>query len=387
MIIIDPSKGGENIGINANGIVEKDFNLLISEYIYNRLKELGADVTIIRDSDETISLKERANKMLNTYGNNSRVIAISNTLDGDGKNVQIVYALRNNDTLAKAIKDNMENNNIIVDKYYQRRSETDTSKDYYDIQRDTGNIQTIVIDYGNINDINVANDLKNNYKKYAESVIKAISNYKGIPYYIEGEFENEYIVKKGDSLYSISKQYATTVDELKKINNLKTNNLSIGQILKIPSIQSTDINQTYIVQSGDSLYKISKDFNTTVDEIKKLNNLSSNLLQIGQILKIPVSADTNTYTVKKGDSLYSIAIKYNTTVDELKRINNLNSNLLSIDQILKIPNTNDNVYIVKKGDSLYSIANKYNTTVNRLKEINNLSSNLLQIGQQLKITN
>ena len=389
MIVIDPSKGGENIGINANGIVEKDFNLLISEYIYNRLKELGADVTIIRDSDETISPKERANKILNSYGNNSKVVAISNTLDGDGKNVQIVYALRNNDTLAKLIKDNMENNNITVDKYYQKRSEADTSKDYYDIQRDTGTIQTIVIDYGNINDTKVANDLKNNYKKYGESVIKAISNYKGIPYYIEGEFEKEYIVKKGDSLYSISKQYATTVDELKKINNLKTNNLSIGQILKIPSIQSTDINQTYIVQSGDSLYKISKDFDVTVDDIKKINNLSSNLLQIGQILKIPIFNDVDTYTVKKGDSLYSIAIKYNTTVDELKKINNLTTNNLSINQVLKIPKNinNNNIYVVKKGDSLYSIATKYNTTVNELKRINNLSSNLLQIGQQLKIIN
>ena len=73
----------------------------------------------------------------------------------------------------------------------------------------------------------------------------------------------------------------------------------------------------------------------TVDELKSINNLKSNLLSIGQVLLIPT--DTNletTYTVQKGDSLYSIAKKYNTTVNRLKQLNNLTSNLLSIGQIL-----------------------------------------------------
>ena len=338
MIVIDPSKGGEDIGITANGIVEKDFNLLISEYIYDRLNQLGIDTKIIRDSDETITDSKRASKILNSYGNNSNVIAISNTLSTDGKNVEIIYALRNKDTLAKAINDNMENNNITVDKYYQRRSEEDTSKDYYNIQKDTGNIQTIVIDYGNINDIEVANDLKNNYTKYAESVIKAISNYKGVPYYLDGQLENIYIVKKGDTLYGIAKNYATSVEEIKKLNNLSSNLLTIGQKLLIPNVITSDKYQTYIVQKGDNLYQISRSFNTTVDEIKKLNNLYSNLLSIGQILKIPNKIENNIYIVKKGDSLYSIANKYNTTVNNLKNINNLTSNLISIGQQLKIPN-------------------------------------------------
>ncbi len=67
----------------------------------------------------------------------------------------------------------------------------------------------------------------------------------------------------------------------------------------------------------------------------KLNNLSSNLLSIGQVLKIPTTS-SNTYTVQKGDSLYSIAKKFNTTVNEIKTKNNLTSNTLSIGQILKI---------------------------------------------------
>lgn len=388
MIVIDPSKGGSEVGVVGNGITEKDFNLMISNYIYDRLNSLGADVKIIRDYDETLSNNERANRIINSYGNNSKVVALSNRLSNSDSGVEIIYALRNKDTLAKSIKDNLENNNIKVNKYYQRRSEEDTSKDYNPIQSSTGSIETIIVDYGNVNDSQEANNLKNNYKTYAESVIKAISNYQGIPYYLEG-VEDFYIVQKGDSLYKIAGKYNTTVEELKKLNNLSSNLLSIGQKLNIPSIKVDNSEETYIVQKGDSLYSISNKFNTTVDSIKKLNNLSSNLLSIGQIIKIPTSTSaptsSNVYIVQKGDSLYSIANKYNTTVDNIKKLNNLNSNLLSINQKLEIPVQSESIYIVEKGDSLYKIANKFNTTVDNLKKINNLNSNLLQIGQQLKI--
>lgn len=160
---------------------------------------------------------------------------------------------------------------------------------------------------------------------------------------------------------------------------------------KTTTTPSTSDTQTYTVKSGDSLYKIANQFNTTVDELKSLNNLSSNLLSIGQILKIPTkststpSTDYINYTVVKGDNLYSLAKKYNTTQNEIMKLNNLSSNLLSIGQVLKIPTSNQKTYIVQKGDSLYSIAKKYNTTVNDIKAKNNLTSNTLQIGQILNI--
>ena len=334
MIVIDPSKGGEDIGVSGNGIIEKDFNLLISKYIYDRLNSLGVDVKIIRDSDETLSNSQRANKIINSYGNNSKVVALSNRLSNTDNGVEIIYALRNNDTLAKSISDNLENNNIKVNKYYQKRSEEDTSKDYNDIQKNTGNIETIIVDYGNVNDINEANDLKNKYKIYAESIIKALLNYQGIPYNFLDE--NIYVVQKGDNLYAISKKFNTTVENIKKLNNLNSNLLSIGQKLSIPKIEQQNTDQTYIVQKGDNLYAISKKFNTTVEKIKNLNNLTSNLLSIGQILKLPL--EDNIYIVQKGDNLYAISKKFNTTVEKIKNLNNLNSNLLSIGQQLKIPN-------------------------------------------------
>ena len=95
---------------------------------------------------------------------------------------------------------------------------------------------------------------------------------------------------------------------------------------------------TYTVKKGDSLYKIANEFNTSVNTIKNINNLTNINLSIGQVLKIPSSNITNEniYTVKSGDNLYSIARKFNTTVDEIKRKNNLSSNNLSIGQKLKI---------------------------------------------------
>lgn len=94
-----------------------------------------------------------------------------------------------------------------------------------------------------------------------------------------------YTVKKGDSLYSIASKYKTSVSVIKSLNNLNSNNLSIGQVLKIPS-ESTNQTNTYIVKSGDNLYSIARKFNTTVNSIKLKNNLSNNLLSIGQKLII-----------------------------------------------------------------------------------------------------
>ena len=393
MIVIDPSKGGRESGITGNGIVEKDYNLLISEYIFNRLKSLGADVKIIRTTDEYISEDDRANKILNAYGNNSKVVALSNMLGNTGSGAEIIYALRNNSNLASSLAENLDDAGLTVSKYYQRRSENDTSKDYYNIQKDTGLIETIIVNYGNINNINEATNIKNEWEDYAEAVVKSLANYTNVPYYKEGESQEIYTVKKGDSLWKIANKYNTTVEKLKSANNLKTNTLSVGQKLVIPSISvSPEVSDTYIVQKGDSLWSIANKFNMTVSELKNLNNLTNNLLSIGQVLKIKDSSNNGktTYTVQKGDSLWVIANKYGITTEELKNYNKLTSNLLSIGQVLKIPQgktSTENIYTVKKGDSLWTIANRYNTTVEKIKVLNNLTSNLLSIGQQLKIPN
>lgn len=397
-VIIDPGHGGTDSGATGNNLLEKDYNLLISKYMYDRFKQLGIPVAITRDSDTTLSPTDRVNTILNKFGNSSDVILISNHVNsGGGEGAEVIYALRNRDTLAKRILENIGAAGQETRKYYQRRLPSDTSKDYYFIHRNTGNLEPLIVEYGFIDNTKDVEFLKENYKELAEAVISAVANYIGVPYKApNGLITNTYVVQKGDSLYSIANKLGTTVSELKKENNLTTNTLQIGEVLRIPTKEIYEGEENvYIVQKGDTLYSVAMANNTTVDELKRINNLTSNILSTGQLLKIPSALlPESTYIVKKGDSLYSIANKYNTTVDELKRINNLTSNILSIGQVLKLPSDkvsdvekeeNTINYTVQKGDSLYSIARKYSTTIDKIKDLNNLTTNLLSIGQVLLI--
>ena len=149
---------------------------------------------------------------------------------------------------------------------------------------------------------------------------------------------------------------------------------------------------TYIIQPGDTLYSIARRYNTTIDAIRALNNLTNDILSVGQVLQIPSSNEntsTITYIVQPGDTLYSIARRYNTTVDAIRALNNLTNDILSVGQVLQIPSSNENTstitYIVQPGDTLYSIARRYNTTVDAITSLNNLLDNTLSIGQRLII--
>lgn len=225
----------------------------------------------------------------------------------------------------------------MVRKYYQRRLPSDSSKDYYYIIRNTPNNETLIVEYGFLDNEADAKRLKSNYKKYAEAVVRAVTLYGGYKY-VPVSGSNYYVVKKGDSLWSIARKYNLSVNELKALNNLSSNALSVGQRLIVGKESSND----YVVSAGDTLWAIARKFNVSVDDIKALNNLSSNNLSIGMVLKIPLysnkqNEETNVYVVKSGDSLWSIARMFNSTVDEIKSLNGLKSNVLRIGQRLVVP--------------------------------------------------
>ena len=301
--------------------------------------------------------------------------------------------------------------------------------------------------------------MQNNLLDYGEAVVKAVTNYIGVPYIpaTPGTDSNIYIVKKGDSLYSIANKYGITVNELKAANNLTSNLLNVGQTLIIPTINPDitlpenyivytvkkgdtlfkiaseynisvndliDFNQltttsivigqqlliptneeetntiTYIVLLGDSLWKIANNCNITVDDIVKLNSLQTTIIQPGDELKLPKNCNINTdnnpdnninendikHVVTKNETLYSIAQKYGTTVDDIIEYNNLSTNVLQLGQILYIPNTSEYInYYVQPNDSLYSISRRFNTTIDAIKKLNNLTSDTLYINQLLLI--
>ena len=197
--------------------------------------------------------------------------------------------------------------------------------------------------------------------------------------------------------------FNTNVNEIKRLNNLTSNTLYVGQSLKVPEYyKAEDTNISYVVKKGDSLWSIANQYGTTVAELKRYNNLISDILSIGQIIQIPSSTSIvtpseddiinqgNTYIVKSGDTLWSISRQFGVAVDDIKRLNNLTNDILSIGMSLLIPTgTNADgsiiVYTVKKGDSLWALSREYNTTVDDIKQLNNLTSDVLSIGQELQI--
>ncbi len=444
-IVIDPGHGGDDPGAVSNNIKEKEYTLLISTYLYNRFKDLKVPVKLTRETDITLSPKERTAKVQSFFGNGKDVIVISNHLNaGGGDGAEIIYALRNNNTLARKVLEEIEKEGQNARKYYQLRLPSNPIKDYYFMHRDTPNNETIIVEYGFVDSPkDDVEQIKKNYENYAEAVIRAICDYKGIEYkppvnseyYVvkkgdslwsiankfgitvkklkeinklssdvlkigqtlnvseKGETTpDEYLlykVKKGDTLWDIANEYGTTIDTLLKINNLTSSNLTINQQLFIPKNNNSGVknDNTYIVKKGDTLFDIAALKGVTINQIKEANNLKSDVLQIGQVLNIPLSSSGEiNYIVQKGDNLYNIANKYDVSIEDIKKLNDLSTNTLQIGQVLKIPgSTNYNTYIVQKGDTLWDIAQKYGTTVKKIMTINNLNTTILKIGQNILI--
>ena len=402
-IVIDAGHGGSDPGAVGNGIYEKDYALKIAEYLNNRFKELGVSSVLVRTTDETLTPNERVNRILSFYGNRPDVLVISNHLNaGGGEGAEVIYALRNSDTLSKLILQNLGEEGQLIRKAYQRRLPSDNTKDYYFMHRNTGLTEPIIVEYGFVDNVNDAKKIKDNYQKYAEAVVKAVASYKGIPY-DKSLKSDTYTVLKGDTLWSIAKKFNTNVNDLKKINNLSNNTLYIGQILNVPGYYTAeDTNITYIVKRGDTLYSISTQYGVSVNDLKKVNNLTSDILSIGQEIRIPsgetivtpsedeIINEPNTYIVQRGDTLFSISRRFGIPVNDIKIQNNLTSDILSVGQVLMIPTGSNNVndiiiYKVLPGDSLYALSKKYNTTVDDIKQLNNLTSDILKINQELQI--
>ena len=136
-------------------------------------------------------------------------------------------------------------------------------------------------------------------------------------------FAEDYTVQKGDTYYSISKKYNISLQELYSANGIEsTDVLKVGQVLKIPGTSSAQTNSTvsttkttnYEVVSGDTLYSISRKFSTTVDNLRSLNGLNeSSVLKVGQILKVPTTEAVAT-TSPSSSTTTTSEIKQSTTV-------------------------------------------------------------------------
>ncbi|HEY8363964.1 MAG TPA: stage II sporulation protein D [Haloplasmataceae bacterium] len=166
--------------------------------------------------------------------------------------------------------------------------------------------------------------------------------------------------------------------------------LSLGmkpQTLAKAEAISPSLTQTVIVEKGDSLWNIAKENGLSVSELKAINNLTSDVIQPGQVLMLRDNAEIGTYVVKAGDSLWTIAQKYGMDVNELKALNNTKDTIYPGQTLKVIQAKTPRSYTVKSGDSLWTIAREFNTTVSSLKAINNLKSDTIHPGQTLVIPN
>lgn len=245
-----------------------------------------------------------------------------------------------------------------------------------------------------------------------------------------------YTVQSGDTLSGIALKFSTTSSKLAQLNSISNPNLIyVGQRLLVnqssnsnssssgQSSSTTTNTETssanYTVKSGDTLSGIASQYNTTVNQIVSLNQLSNpNLIYVGQVLKLKNSQTTNssssssstaattvgTYTVKAGDTLSAIASRYSTSSSTLASLNSLsNPNLIYVGQVLKVSSNastssstsssaNSTVttaasYTVKSGDTLSAIAAKYGTTYQALASANSISNpNDIYVGQVIKVS-
>ena len=186
--------------------------------------------------------------------------------------------------------------------------------------------------------------------------------------------QTTYEVQAGDNLYQIALRFGISLQDLKEINGLDSDFIQIGDILIIPDSGQGEADpvpdpdpepnpepnpepqpspeKLYTVKAGDNLYNIARSFGVSLDALKNINGLTSNFIQIGDVLIIPDPAKEypdpepepdpdpspeKQYTVKSGDNLYNIARKFGISLDALKQANNLTSNLIFPGQILIIP--------------------------------------------------
>ncbi|WP_078543022.1 muramidase family protein [Litchfieldia alkalitelluris] len=239
-----------------------------------------------------------------------------------------------------------------------------------------------------------------------------------------------YTVVEGDSLWGIAQKFGTTVIALKSANNLTSDSLQIGQTLTLPTggevapSPSTEPTPSvtvtfHTVVAGDTLWGIVSRYGTTVNALKQANQLSSDILSIGQTLTIPSGSvatpteDTQaptpapttqeeratfTYAVRLGDSLSVIAERFGVTINAIRTANGLTSDIIRVGQLLTIPDgtnaptqtaTNTVTYTthtVVLGDNIWNLSVKYGIPQGELLRANNLTtSSMLSIGQKLTI--
>ncbi len=186
-----------------------------------------------------------------------------------------------------------------------------------------------------------------------------------------------YIVQRGDSLYAIAQRFNTTIEALTTSNSISGDvRILAGQALLIPAGGVKPV-ALYEVQPGDTLFSISKQFNTSIDILQGINELGDSVAIVaGQTIAVPSIDEVSyeDYVVAADDSLPSIAERYDTDVTVLMSLNEIaDERDLAEGQTILVPRIDVvrfAVHTVQTGDTLFDISRLYNTTVAQLRSLN-----------------
>jgi LysM repeat protein len=165
--------------------------------------------------------------------------------------------------------------------------------------------------------------------------------------------------------------------------------VAAGVLFGMGQKKTDAVGSFYTVKKGDTLYSLAKEYDTSVEMLKEVNSLPSDYIRAGQQLEVPLLTEAGIYTVKKGDTLFSLAKKYGVTVIDLKKENKLVTDSIYVGQALSVPThgfeTSEGMYAVNPGDTLFNISQRFGISVKELKEANTLKDDMVLIGQQLVI--
>lgn len=178
-----------------------------------------------------------------------------------------------------------------------------------------------------------------------------------------------YYVKQGEGFYSLNKKFGVTRDEVVKFNPSAKNGLNRGQKLYIPIPEnakpdaSAVSSTVHTVKQGESLYSISKQYNTTVSDIMVLNGMSSSALKAGDKLKIPqAGSNSSAATEKAGSDILQNA----TAAAPSEPVKQKEENIA----IINGERYRTEKYVVQRRETLYSISQKFNTSIDNILACN-----------------
>ncbi|WP_269813795.1 MULTISPECIES: N-acetylmuramoyl-L-alanine amidase [Paraliobacillus] len=210
VLIIDPGHGGDDPGGGSNDKwVEKDLVLQISLYQSKRYKELGIPVELTRNTDQTLSPTGR----VRTVKMSGARYCHSNHINaGGGDGAEFIHSIYSDGRMAKSLASKLKSTGQNVRRIFTRTLPNSKSKDYYFMHRETGEVETIIIEYGFADSLkDDRTQLEKNWEMYAEAVVQGFCEFAGYDYFAPDQHEK--IAQ--DIPWYIGKRLESKVDNLR----------------------------------------------------------------------------------------------------------------------------------------------------------------------------